>query len=369
MIRVSQPVTDQDELAAMAQAMELAYFGHGTKVVEFEQALQDFLGDSAYQVACVNSATAALHLALEAIGVGPGDEVLVPSLTFVASLQAISATGAAPVACDVRESDLLLDIEDAGRRITERTKAVMPVHYAGNPGDLEVLYAWAAEHGLQVVEDAAHAFGGTYQGRKIGVTGEIACFSFDSLKNITCGEGGAVVCRDPEAARLVRLKRALGMDRGSTPPGGAPGASPYDVVTPGWRYHMSNLNAAMGMVQLAKAPRFMARRREIGRRYDESLASVQGLRTLAMDYENVVPFIYTIRVLDGCRDAMMAHLKQQGIETGLFYPASHLHTLYHQPGQSLPVSERLHAEILSLPMHCALTDDQLDLVVRAVKEF
>ena len=191
------------------------------------------------------------------------------------------------MACDVRESDLLLDLEDADQRITTRTKAVMPVHYAGNPGDLDSLQAWAQERGLKVVEDAAHAFGSEHQGRKVGTTGEVACFSFDSLKTITSGEGGAVICRDPEVARLVGLKRALGMDRkGAT---GAPGASPYDVVTQGWRYHMGNLCAAMGLVQLTKAPEFIARRREIARRYDQALAGLDGVITLRADYDQVTP--------------------------------------------------------------------------------
>eukprot|EP01022_Parablepharisma_sp_SALTPOND_P031835 TRINITY_DN8183_c0_g1_i1.p1 TRINITY_DN8183_c0_g1~~TRINITY_DN8183_c0_g1_i1.p1 ORF type:complete len:392 (-),score=161.83 TRINITY_DN8183_c0_g1_i1:1012-2187(-) len=367
LIRVSQPVTGQEEIEAMAQAMELAYFGHGEKVMEFEQALKDFLGDPGYEVVCLNSGTAALHLALEALGLGPGDEVLVPSLTFVASFQAVGAVGAAPMLCEVRESDLLLDLDDAEARLSPRTKAVLAVHYAGNPGDLERLYAWAGQRGLMVVEDAAHAFGSTFRGRRVGVTGEAACFSFDSLKNITSGEGGALVCRDPEVARLARLKRALGMDRkGAT---GAPGTSPYDVVTPGWRFHMSNLNAAMGLVQLNKAPGFITRRQEVARLYDAALADLSTVSTLCMDYQQVAPFIYTIRVLDGRRAELAAWLRENDVETGVFYPAGHLHSLYRQDGRDLPVSTRLSGEILSLPMHCALSDQQVELITGLVRRF
>ena len=215
MIRVSQSLTGPEEARALAEALERAYFGHAEKVVAFEQALTEYLGVEAGQVVCVSSGTAALHLALDALGVEPGDEVLVPTLTFVASFQAVGAAGATPVACDVREDDLLLDLEDAARRITPRTKAVMPVHFAGNPGDLAALYAWAENHGLAVVEDAAHAFGSQYGERKVGGQGEVVCFSFDSLKNITCGEGGAVICRDAGVAHRVGLKRLLGIDRGS----------------------------------------------------------------------------------------------------------------------------------------------------------
>ncbi len=369
MIRVSQPVTGQAELDAISGAMEEAYFGHGAKVVEFEQAIKSFLGDSSYHVACVNSGTAALHLALDAVGIGPGDEVLLPSITFVASFQAVLAVGATPVACDVQEKDLLLDLEDAARRVTPQSKAIMPVHYVGNPGELEDIYAFARQHGLKVVEDAAHAFGGTYQGRKIGVTGETACFSFDSLKNITCGEGGAVVCRDPEVAGQVRLKRALGMERGSTPPGGVPGASPYDVVSMGWRYHMSNLNACIGLAQLAKAPEFIARRQEIARRYDESLAGLAGLATLEVDYQRVVPYIYTIRVLGGRRAGLAEYLRAHDVETGIFYPPIHLFSHFQVEGLNLPVSERVGAEMLTIPMHCGLSDDQVARIVDLIRDF
>jgi perosamine synthetase len=369
MIRVSQPVTDQAELNALAEAMEAAYFGHAAKVLEFEQALKEFLGSPESHVICVNSGTAALHLALEAVGLGPGDEVLVPSLTFVASFQAIGAAGATPVPCEVREADLLLDLEDAGRRITSRTKAVMPVHYGGNPGDLAGLYRWANERGLMVIEDAAHAFGSDYGGRKVGTLGEVACFSFDSLKNITCGEGGAVVCRDPQVARLIGLKRLLGMDRGAAPPGGAPGTVAYDVVTPGWRYHMSNLNAAMGLVQLGKAKDFIARRRAIARRYDQALSGLSGLVTLRVDYGQAAPFIYTIRILGGRRSEMAGFLRDHGVETGVFYPANHLHSLYRRDGLTLPASEKLSAEILSLPLHCALSDEQVETIIGLVREF
>ncbi len=197
MIHISRSVVGAAELEAMGRVMrEDGYLGMGREVRAFEEELQEYLGGQDRSVICLNSGTAALHLAVQAV-TDPGDEVLVQSLTFVASFQAISAAGAVPVACEVYPETVTLDLEDAARRITPRTRAVMPVHYASNPGDLEAVYGFARRHGLRVIEDAAHAFGCTYQGRKIGSFGDLVCFSFDGLKNITSGEGGVVVYFGP----------------------------------------------------------------------------------------------------------------------------------------------------------------------------
>lgn len=370
MIRVSQPVTGPEELEALNRGLDMAYFGHAAQVVEMEKALADFLGAGERPVVCVNSGTAALHLALACLDLMPGDEVLVPSLTFVASFQAITAVGARPVPCEVREADLLLDLEDADRRITPRAKAVMPVHYAGNPGDLAGLYAWAGERGLRVVEDAAHAFGGSFGGKKVGAQGDLVCFSFDSLKNITCGEGGAVVCPDQDSARRVGLMRALGMERPQATQGGPPSRSAYDVVTQGWRFHMSNLNALVGLEQLKKAPAFFARRQQIANRYDQAFSGLPGLALLPMDYSQAVPFLYTVRVLDGRRSGLIEHLKAQDIETAVNYPANHQHSLYRNLATApLPVTEEVCGQILSLPLHCALSDGQVEFIIAQVVDF
>ena len=368
MIRVSQPVTGPEELAALKRGLEMAYFGHSANVVELEKALADFLGAGSRPVVCINSGTAALHLALACLDLDPGDEVLLPSLTFVASFQAVTAVGAKPVPCEVHEDDLLLDLDDAHRRITPRTKAVMPVHYAGNPGDLAGLYAWAGERGLRVVEDAAHAFGGSFGNKKVGAQGDLVCFSFDSLKNITCGEGGALVCPDADTARRAGLMRGLGMQRPQATQGGPPSRSAYDVVTQGWRFHMSNLNALVGLEQLKKAPAFFARRQQIAKRYDQAFTGLPGLALLPLDYGQVVPFLYTMRVLDGRRGELIAHLKAQDIETAVNYPANHLHSLYRGlAAAALPVTEKVCGQILSLPMHCALSDGQVGFIIDQVK--
>jgi perosamine synthetase len=366
-IRVSQPLVGEAEFAAARAALERGYYGHAEKVVELEARLRDYLG--APDVVCVANGTAALHLALDGVGLGPGDEVLIPSLTFVASFQMVTAVGAVPVPCEVDDLTLRLDLADAARRATSRTRAVMPVHYAGNPCDMDAVLGFAARAGLRVVEDAAHAFGATAGGRKIGSFGDIACFSFDSIKTITCGEGGAIACADPKLAELVRQKRLLGMDRKSHAAAWKERRWEFEVRTQGYRYHMSNLNAAIGLAQLARVDEFIARRRQVARRYDEAFRGCTGLRTLPIDYDVAAPHIYVVRVGGGRRDALMAWLKARDIETGINYVPNHLHAYFGHRGAPLPVTERAYAELLVLPLHCALSDDDQETVIRAVKEF
>ncbi len=367
MIRVSQPVVGESEFTAARAALERGYYGHAEKVVELEARIRDYLG--APDVICVANGTAALHLALDGLGLGPGDEVLVPSLTFVASFQMITAVGAVPVPCEVDDATLRLDLGDAGRRLTPRTRAVMPVHYAGNPCDMDAVLAFAKDAGLRVVEDAAHAFGSTYRGRKIGSFGDVACFSFDSIKNITCGEGGAIACGDPELAELVRQKRLLGMDRKTHAAAWKERRWQFEVRTQGYRYHMSNLNAAIGLAQMAQVDGFVARRRQVARRYDEAFRGLSALRTLPIDYDEAAPHIYVVRVAGGRRDPLMQWLKDRDIETGINYVPNHLHAYFGYRGPGLPVTERAYDELLVLPLHCALSDEDVETVIRAVRGF
>jgi dTDP-4-amino-4,6-dideoxygalactose transaminase len=369
MIKVSQGCLGAEELDSVGRAFAYGYFGMAASVAAFEEALQEYLG--APHVIAVNSGTSALHLALDALGIGAGDEVIVPSLTFVACFQAIALTGATPVACDVRPETLLIDLEDAERRITKRTRALLPVHYAGSACDLDDLFGLADRCGLHVVEDAAHAFGSTRQGRRIGGFGEVACFSFDSIKTITCAEGGAVTCRDGELAATMRRKRILGVQRnGREGTAASRGVDwHYEVATQGFRYHMSDINASIGLVQLAKVEGFVARRRELARRYDAAFAGLPGIRPLQADYGESAPHIYVIRVDGGRRDALMEHLARAGIETAVSYIPNHLQPHFRRDGVSLPVTERAYAEILTLPLHCALTDDDVDAVISEVRAF
>jgi perosamine synthetase len=368
MIRVSMGCMGEEELTAIRAVFEYGYFGLGAQVLEFEEALRRYF-DAPHAIA-VNTGTAALHIALDALGVGAGDEVITPSLTFAACFQAIALTGATPVPCDVDPDTLLLDLADMERRITPRTRVLMPVHYAGNPCDMDAVLELARRCGLRVVEDAAHAFGSTSRGRRVGSFGDVACFSFDSIKNITCGEGGAVICRDDALAELIRAKRMLGTNR--RPIAGADLQDTrwrYEVTTRGFRYHMGNINAAAGLVQLRKAQGFIARRREICRRYDAAFRSMDGLRPLRIDYDEVAPHIYVLRIGGGRRDALMRSLKDVGVETSLNYVPNHLQPYFRSDGRTLQETERAFADMLTLPLHCGLSDDDVSTVIDGVRAF
>jgi dTDP-4-amino-4,6-dideoxygalactose transaminase len=341
----------------------------GAEVQKFEQELAAFLHTPVGNIACVNSGTAALHLALEAV-LDPGDEVLVQSLTFVATFQAIIAAGTVPVACEVRPGTVTIDLEDAARRITPRTKAIMPVHYASNPGNLDAIYRFASEHRLRVIEDAAHAFGCTYHGKTIGSFGDVQCFSFDGIKNITSGEGGAVVTADPIVLERVKDARLLGIERDTDKRFSGQRSWAFDVKRAGYRCHMSNVLAAIGRVQLKRFPQeFAPQRVALAKRYRERLASHDGLALFDTDLGPPVPPLQPIRVRSERRDAVLAHLQSAGIETGIHYKPNHLLTFFGGGHPSLPVTEQLYRELLSLPLHPGLSLAEVDQVCDTLLSF
>ena len=368
MIAVSRPFLGPEELAAVGEVFDTGWLGLGSTTLAFENALKEYLG--ARNVVAVNTGTSALHLALAGFEIGPGDEVIVPSITFAACIQAIIAVGATPVFCESREDDILLDLDDVERRITSRTRAIMPVHYCGNPCDMDRLLAMAQQHQLWIVEDAAHALGSTYKGRRIGSFGHATCFSFDPIKNITCGEGGAVVLADDRVAEQLRQMRILGMAKESWHRYKDKRNWYYEVTTPGFRYHMPNFCAAVGLVQMGKLDQFVARRRAICRRYDIAFRELASLHTLTVDYDNTAPHIYVVRVPGNRREAFMGSLKEAGVDTGIHYLANHLQPYFTRfVSEPLPVATRLSDEIVTLPLHFGLSDADVDCVIAAVVRF
>lgn len=324
-LRLSRSVVGAQEALAVSRVLQGdGYLGMGREVEAFEQEIAAFLGVPQDWVMCVNSGTAALHLAVQAVTV-PGDEVLVQSLTFVATFQAISAAGAVPRACEVVPETITLDIQDARARLTPRTKVVMPIHYASNPGNLEDLYAFARQSGLRVIEDTAHAFGCRYKGEKIGAFGDIVCFSFDGIKNITSGEGSAIVTGDPEVAQRVRDARLLGVRRDTEKRYAGHRSWEFDVQHQGYRYHLSNLPAAIGRLQLQRFPgEFVPARVRLARRYRQLLEDAPGLRLLNANLEEIVPHIQPVCILKGQRNALREFLLSKGVETGVHYKPNHL---------------------------------------------
>lgn len=365
LIRLSKSCLSQAEKQAVMGVLDREFLGMGPEVQQFERALTGFFGRPAV---CVVNGTAALHLAVQACGIGPGDEVLVPSLTYVASFQAISATGAKPVACDIEPENCILDWRDAEKRVTPRTKAVMPVHYSGGVGDLDGIYDFARRHSLRVIEDAAHAFGTSHRGKNVGGFGDIACFSFDGIKNITSGEGGCVVTEDLLVLRRIQDARLLGVEKDTDKRYSGQRSWEFDVTAQGWRYHMSNIMAAIGLGQLTRFPAMAQTRQRLARRYDQLLEAHPRIHPLPRNYDHVVPHIYVVRVQGAWdRTALRDRLQSMGIQTGIHYLPNHRLSLYDTgDSKSLPVTELIFSQLLTLPLHADMSDDDVDYVVSSV---
>ena len=363
---VSQPSLGKDELKEVGKVFKSHWLGLGSWVMKFEERLKRFL--SSEHVIAVNNGTCALHLALESIGIGKNDEVIVPSLTFAASVQAITATGAKPVFCDVEGDTLNMDISDMKRRITRRTKAIMPVHYSGLPCDMGRILKIAKQKGIRVIEDAAHAFGSYYKGKRIGSFGDIACFSFDPIKNITCGEGGAIATNDKRLAGIIYKKRILGIDKDTWSRYKHKRDWFYTVNTQGFRYHMNNVNAAIGMVQIDKFNKFNKKKKYIVRKYDIAFNSLKEIDLLKRDYKNTAPFNYIVKVKSR-RNELMKFLKERKIDSGVHYIPNHLQPFFKRSKTKLPVTEKVWQEILTLPLYYGMTDKDQKRVINVIKEF
>ncbi len=364
-IRLSRSCVGDEEVAALTRVIQAGFLGMGSEVQSFEQEIKAYLA-TPHEVICVNTGTAALHLALEGLDIGVGHEVLVPSITYLASFQAIAASGATPVACDVTPERVFIDLQDAERRVTEKTKAIMPVHYASDSTEMSSVYEFAERHGIRVIEDAAHAFGCKRNEKKIGATGDVLCFSFDGIKNITAGEGGAVITGDLELARRIRDARLLGVEKDTEKRYTGQRSWVFDVHHQGYRYHMSNLMAAIGREQLKKIDRFSEHRRTAAICYREFLAGQSGVKLLTLSDDDIVPHIFVIRVTNGRRDAVMQAFRDAKIECGIHYQPNHLLAYFNQ-GYALPVSELLMSQLLSLPLHAMLTEQEQYRVVDVLK--
>lgn len=367
LIRLSRSVLGEEEKAAVLRVLDKGFLGMGVEVQAFEQELAAHMGTDR-PVHCVNTGTSALHLAVEALGIGPGDEVLVPSITYVASFQAVAATGATPVACDVRADTAYLDVEDAARRVTSRTRAIMPVHYASNVHGVDGIYSLARSKGLRVIEDAAHAFGCRMGNGMVGSSGDIVCFSFDGIKNITSGEGGAVVTGDTKVAHYIATARLLAVENDTEKRFSGDRSWVFDVLHQGHRHHMSDIMASIGRAQLRKIEQFGTIRRQLATDYQAAFRDVANLALFEFDYSGSIPHIFPLRVLDGQRDGLMDHLRANDIQCGLHYGPNHLLT-YFRSEYSLPVAETLGRELLSLPLHPLVTADDQRRIIATVQDY
>ncbi len=364
-IRLSKSSISQKEKEAVLEVLDKEFLGMGEEVQKFEKKIHKYL-DTDRDVVCVNTGTSALHIALEGLGLGEGDEVLVPTITYVASFQAVSATGATPVPCEIDSNTLFIDVEDAKNRITPNTKAIMAVHYASSSKGIEEICRLAEKFNLRVIEDAAQAFGCFRNGKMVGAIGDIVCFSFDGIKNITSGEGGAVVSSDKKLIQKIRDIRLLGVEKDSEKRYQGQRSWDFDVKHQGYRYHMSNIMAAIGIAQLDRLEQFKEKRQEIAKRYIEQLSDINEVEFLDFDYENIIPHIFVIKTQQ--RDQLREYLLKHNIEVGIHYKPNHLLTKYNL-GYSLPIAEKVYEKILTLPCHFDLSKDEQQFIINTIKNF
>ena len=357
---------DEDDIAVVIDVLRSDWITQGKRIEAFEAAVAEYCG-AAYGVAFCNG-TAALHAACLAAGLGPGDEAITTPLTFVATANAIAYCGARPALADIRPDTLNIDMGDVERQITPQTRAILGVDFAGAPAALDGLRALAARHRLVLIEDAAHALGAEYKGRKVGAIADMTVFSFHPVKHITTGEGGMVVTNDTKYAERLRILRHHGIVH----PDGEP-AWQYRVEELGYNYRITDIQCALGLSQLRKLDARIARRRAIAARYARALASIDGVTLPTAEPGHAWHLFVVLLNLDRLRadrDAVIRSLRGQNIGATFHYPLVHLHPLYRERfkyGEGMcPVAERIAPRLMTLPLFPTMTDDDVDDVVEAL---
>jgi dTDP-4-amino-4,6-dideoxygalactose transaminase len=371
----SIPTIGEEEIAEVVDSLRSGWITTGPKVKRFEEAFKQYVG--APFAVPLSSATAGLHLTMLALKLQPGDEVITTPMTFAATVSMIVQAGGTPVLADIEPGTLNIDVQAIRKKITPRTRALVPVHFAGQPCDMDEIFALAREFGLFVVEDAAHAIGTEYKGARIGSLDSVSVFSFHPIKNITTGEGGMVATGNEQLAEEISLMKFHGMNREAWKRYEASGTPNYDIVMPGFKYNMMDLQAALGMHQLAKLESFIEMRTLLANFYNESFYDVEEVVTPEpVPYEHRHAWhLYTplirIEALSIDRDAFMAQLKGENIGTGLHFKAIHHHPYYRDTlgiaAGELPNADYASDRILSLPLFPLMTLDDARDVVAAVK--
>lgn len=369
-IPVFKPLVGSDEVEAASRSLIGGWHGMGASVGQFENELECFLQLQDRSVVALSTGHAALHLAMLLCEIGDGDEVITPSFNNVADLQAIIAVGARPVFCDIDEDTLCIDLSKAQELVGPKTRAIIAMDYGCQLVDHEHLGSFASSNKLRVIHDAAHSFGSRYKGKMVGSFSDICMFSFDPVKTITCIDGGALVVKTKEEVAALQEMRLIGMNQPASIMYGNNRAWTYGVSRIGYRYHLANLHAEIGRCQLGKISRIEATRRSSSALYNQILQDVKEVVLPKQSFEEVVPFIYYIRVPSQSRSRFREFLREHGVDTGIHWQPGHTYELFRNSRcGNLEVTNRISQEIVTLPLHSEMLEEDIYRVSQAIKSF
>lgn len=372
---VFRPSMDQREIDAVADVIRSGWIGLGPKTEEFEKKFAKYV--NAKFAIGLSSATAALHLSLLALGIGKGDEVLVPSMTFVSTSHAVLYTGARPVFVDIDKENLCMDPKDLEKKINKNSKAVIPVHFGGHPADLDEIHKISKKYGLNTIEDASHATGSKYKGKMIGGLSDLTCFSFHAVKNLSTGDGGMVSTNNSSLAKKIKILRWVGINKNTWEREELVNEKffrqygwYYDVTELGYKYHMNDITAAIGLVQLKKLEKANQRRRKLASRYTSAFKNLKWVKSLSINSEIIsAQHNYLIKTND--RDNLNLYLKGRGISTGVHYMPIHLFSYYknHNYKANVPVTDKIWKTLLTLPLYPTLSIKDQNRVIKTIKRY
>ena len=366
-------VTDDITKLSVENALTEGFLGMGKVVNQFEKNIENYLELKDRHVVAVNTGTSALHLAVELCDIQKDDEVIVPSFNFVADQVAIEMAGAKVVMCDSRDDNLGIDCKKAEELISDKTKAIIPLHFAGLPCDQDGVYELAKKYNLRIIEDGTHAFGTTIKNKKIGSYGDITCFSFDPVKIITAVDGGCIIVNSVEEVKRLKKLRLLGistdpMDRAKG--GKLSNGWNYDVESKGFRYHMNTITATIGISQIKRIEDFILSRRIICQKYNEAFKDIPNLKIPETNFSNISPFIYYLRMIDGEREKLREYLIDQNIDTGInFIPIHNKSHFKNCKRGDMEITDKVSSEIFHIPLYSHMRKDFVDRIINGIKDF
>ncbi len=367
----NKPLIGEEEIKEVIDTLKSNWLTMGPKTIQFEKDLAEYLG--AKHVITVNSCTAGLHLSLLALGIGEGDEVITSPYTFAATGNVICHVGAKPIFVDVQEDTFNIDPKKIEQAITEKTKAIIIVHFAGQSVDLDEIIKIADKHGLKIIEDAAHAIGSEYKERKIGSMRNLTCYSFYATKNLTTGEGGAIATNDDALADRLKVLRLHGISKDAWKRYNQGEDWYYEILEPGWKYNMTDIQASLGIHQLRKLESFIKKRQEIAKAYDEKLSKIKKITLpLKKSDRNHVYHLYPLLLENYDRNLFIKEMEKRNIGTSVHFIPLHLHPFYQELGYKkgdFPIAENLYSREVSLPLYPGMTDEDVNDVINAINDF